>query len=106
MKAAELCGDSVNDLRSQAYYIQQKEAELRLTGQDHKFQASQGIPARINSFGQVNFDQRQEQAIEQGLFVRSRLIFNGSLASSGEVNGSAVEEVSLVRNSNGASETP
>lgn len=105
MKAAELCGSEVNDLQSQVYYIQQKEAELRLTGQDRKFQVSQGIPARINSFGQFNFDQRQEHALDQGLFVRSRLIFNGSLASSGTVNGSAVEEVSLVRNSNGGSET-
>lgn len=104
-KAAELCGNDANDLQSQVYYIQQKEAELRLTGQDRKFQVSQGIPARINSFGQFNFDQRQEHAMDQGLFVRSRLIFNGSLASSGTVNGSAVEEVSLVRNSNGGSET-
>jgi|GEM_PF-1578946 len=105
MKAAELCGSELNDLQSQVYYIQQKEAELRLTGQDRKFQASQGIPARINSFGQFNFDQRQEHALDQGLFMRSRLIFNGNLASSGAVNGSATEEVSLVRNSDGGSET-
>ncbi len=104
-KAAELCGNDASDLQSQVYYIQQKEAELRLTGQDRKFQTSQGIPARINSFGQFNFDQRQENSLDQGLFVRSRLIFNGSLASSGLVNGSAVEEVSLVYNSKGGSET-
>lgn len=104
-KAAELCGDGINDLSSQVYYIQQKEADLRLVGQDRKFQLSQGIPARINSFGQFNFEQRQEHAMEQGVFVRTRLTFNGTLASAGKVNGSAVEEVSLVRNSNGSSET-
>ncbi|HRH79086.1 MAG TPA: hypothetical protein PK129_17200, partial [Cellvibrionaceae bacterium] len=49
--------------------------------------------------------QRQEQAMEQGLFVRSRLIFNGSLGASGNVSGAASEEVTLVRNSNGGSET-
>lgn len=103
--AAEHCGDNAMDLTSQVYYIQQKDAELRLVGQDRKFQISQGIPARINSFGQINFDYSQEQQPEQGWFVRSRLIFNAALETDGDVSGLATEEVSLVHNSAGSSET-
>jgi hypothetical protein len=110
LKVSELCGDDAGDLNSQVFYIQQKDAELRLVGQDKKFQLSQGIPARINTFGQFNFEQRHEQAMQDGIFLRSRLTFNGTLNTgsgegAGQVKGAAVEELSLVRNSAGSSET-
>ncbi|RZA10498.1 MAG: hypothetical protein EOP10_34675, partial [Proteobacteria bacterium] len=105
MTAAEWCGNGVNAMSSEVFYIQQKEAELRLVGQDNKFRLSQGIPARINSFGQFNFEQRQEHAMDKGLYVTTRLTFNGLLAEQGQVKGTAVEEVTVVSNSTGTSET-